>query len=355
MNSDSRIVQASARKFEAPLYQPFRVASGQHDSLENVVLTLRLKDGTIGRGEAAVAPHITGETVAGTLKNLREAAQELEGLCIEDYLGICAGWHDRLANNRCALAAVETALFDALARFLGFPLWRMWGAAPKILRADITIVIGSLEETHTKAREFHKKGFRAFKIKVGRDMELDLQRVKAVCTIAPRAQIILDANQGYSATETLRFLKLLRKEGIIPDLIEQPVAKGDLEGLKKVTRDSGVCVCADESASSLKDAVSIMSQRAAGAINVKLMKTGLIDALEISRLAQAAGVKLMIGGMMESNLSMTASAHVAAGLGCFDFIDLDTPFFIKGEVARNPYLSSDGVYDLRKVKAGIGI
>ncbi len=52
---------------------------------------------------------------------------------------------------------------------------------------------------------------------------------------------------------------------------------------------------------------------------------------------------------------MTAAAHMAAALGCFDFIDLDTPFFIKGEVARNPFLSAKGIYDLSKVKAGIGI
>ncbi len=101
----------------------------------------------------------------------------------------------------------------------------------------------------------------------------------------------------------------------------------------------------------LADALRIIKEKAAGAINVKLMKTGLVHALEISRLAHAAGVKLMIGGMMESNLAMTASAHLAAGLGYFDFIDLDTPFFIKGEAARNPYLSSQGIYDLSKVKA----
>ena len=63
----------------------------------------------------------------------------------------------------------------------------------------------------------------------------------------------------------------------------------------------------------------------------------------------------MIGGMMETSLAMTASAHLAAGLGCFDFIDLDTPFFIKKDFDKNPYLSSKGVYDLKKVKAGIAI
>ena len=167
--------------------------------------------------------------------------------------------------------------------------------------------------------------------------------------------MILDANQGYSARKTLQFLKSLDRAGIVPDLIEQPVPKADWDSLKKVTRDSKVCVCADESASSLADVLRIIKEKAAGAINVKLMKTGLVHAVEISRLAHAAGIKLMIGGMMESNLAMTCSAHLAAGLGYFDFVDLDTPFFIKGEQARNPYLSAQGIYDLSKVKAGIGV
>jgi L-alanine-DL-glutamate epimerase-like enolase superfamily enzyme len=62
----------------------------------------------------------------------------------------------------------------------------------------------------------------------------------------------------------------------------------------------------------------------------------------------------MIGGMLESSLAMTTSAHLAAGLGCFKYIDLDTPFFLK-EGVKNPYLNSRGIYDLQKVKAGIGI
>ena len=63
----------------------------------------------------------------------------------------------------------------------------------------------------------------------------------------------------------------------------------------------------------------------------------------------------MIGGMMESSLAMTAGAHLALGLGGFDYVDLDTPFFIKRGWDRNPYLNSRGIYDLRKVKSGIGI
>jgi L-alanine-DL-glutamate epimerase-like enolase superfamily enzyme len=355
LNNSSLIVKTSVKFFKASLNQPFRIACGQHDQLENILFTIELKDGTKGYGEAAVATHITGETIEQTLKNLNSIALWLKGYAIEDYLDISSHLHERLVHNKSAVAAVETAIFDALTRYLKIPLWQLWCSNPKQLRTDITMVIADLEETKTKALEFKRQGFRAFKIKIGRDMDLDFKRVQEVCRIAPRAQIILDANQGYSAKQTLKFLKDLSKFGITPDLIEQPVPKADWEGLKQVTRESKICVCADESASSLTDAIRIIKEKAAGAINVKLMKTGLVHSLEISRLAHAAGVKLMIGGMMESNLAMTASAHLAAALGYFDFVDLDTPFFIKGEVVRNPFLSSNGTYDLSKDKAGIGI
>ncbi|MBF0494019.1 MAG: hypothetical protein HQL28_02670 [Candidatus Omnitrophica bacterium] len=59
--------------------------------------------------------------------------------------------------------------------------------------------------------------------------------------------------------------------------------------------------------------------------------------------------------MLETSLAMTASAHFAAGLGGFKYIDLDTPFFIKGDKEKNPYLSASGVYHLKHAKPGIGI
>ena len=85
------------------------------------------------------------------------------------------------------------------------------------------------------------------------------------------------------------------------------------------------------------------------------MKFGLLHAREIAYLAQANGIGLMIGGMIESSLAATAAAHFAAGLKFFEYIDLDSPFFIKEEVSRNPYLNPRGVYDVRSVQSGIGI
>ncbi len=349
------IKNAQVSLLHAPLNQPFRIATGQHNSLENVLLVVTLSDGTKGYGEAAVATHITGETIPQTVKNLKIAATYLRGQDIGNYLTMSTYVHSLFTNNMAAVAAVEMALVDALTRHLNMPLWKMWGTAIKPFATDITIVIGELEETQLKAKEFYAQGFRAFKIKVGRDMDVDFKRVVAVARVTKKSTLILDANQGYSAEQTLTFLKALNKAGITINLIEQPVPKKDWEGLKKVTRSTKVLVCADESVSNLPQAVRAIKEKAVGVINIKLMKTGIINSVAIAQLARANGIKLMMGGMMESPLAMTASAHIAAGLGCFDYIDLDTPFFIKDGLRRHPCLNSKGIYNLSAIKSGIGI
>lgn len=351
----TRIQRCTVAPLCARLDGPFRIAIGQHDILDNVLFTIQFTDGTIGRGEAAVAPHITGETVARTTRNLKAAAHFLTGADPDDYLKISARLHEQMPDNQCAVAAVEMALLDALTKRWKIPLWRLFGLKPRILKTDITIVIGSLQETEEKGAQFYQQGFRSFKVKVGRDMDLDEQRVRALACLAPRSAIILDANQGYSDAQALKFVRTLKRAGIVPVLFEQPVARNDWEGLKRVSRLAGVPVCADESVSSPADAVRAIREKAVPVINIKLMKTGLIHAWGIAVLARAHGVRLMIGGMMETSLAMTASAHLAAGLGCFDFIDLDTPFFIRDGLKGNPYLSRNGTYRLSKSRPGIGI
>lgn len=355
MLNKSFIYKYAVSRLIAPLNQPFRTALGQHDSLENVLFTLKLGDGTKGYGEAAIATHITGETISETVKNLKALGQSLVGRDAKEYLKISGELHERLPRNKSAVAAVEGALLDALTRQWNIPLWQFFGNRPRPLATDITIVISTLKDTETTVRKYYKKGFRTFKVKIGKNEGLDLQRVKAVHRLAPRSAIYLDANQGYTAEQTLRFLKELGRAAVRPALIEQPVPKSDWEGLKKITRLSNIPVCADESVQTFSDAVRAIREKAVKVINIKLMKTGIFQALDIVLLARSARVKLMIGGMMESSLAMTTSAHLAAGLGCFDFIDLDTPFFIKKGYDKNPFLNSQGVYNLKTVKAGVGI
>src|SRR5512135_3713704 len=110
MESISFVIEdAEACVIRSPLVTPFRIASGQHDELENVFLRIRTSDGIRGYGEAAVATHITGETVAATLANLNSAAAALQGRRIEDIEGICHEFRPAFAGNHAALAALEMA------------------------------------------------------------------------------------------------------------------------------------------------------------------------------------------------------------------------------------------------------
>ncbi len=353
--SDHFIKRISVSLLRAPLSQSFRTALGEHKVMDNVLFTLKLSDGTKGFGEAAVAPHITAETVAETTRNLRLTGNFLIGQRVSDYLRISTELHARLPKNKSAVAAIEMALLDAFTRQWKIPLWKFFGQRARRLKTDITIVIADLAETEETVKKFYHQGFRTFKIKIGRDQDLDFKRVVAVQRLTRNSHLILDANQGYSAEETLQFLKRIQRAGVRPILLEQPVPKNDWEGLKKVSRSTKIPVCADESVASLADALRAIREKAVPVINIKLMKCGMLHAREIAGLARCAGIKLMIGGMMESSLAMTAAAHLAAGMGCFDYIDLDTPFFIQRGFDKNPYLSACGVYDLRNAKKGIGI
>ncbi len=352
------IERMDIKVIEAPLAAPFRIATGQHNTLKNVFVGLTLAGGVRGFGEAAVATHITGETVQGTARNLQEAAAVSVGEDISDHRSFLFAFREKFSGNHAGLAALEMAVLDAWTRTLKIPLWKLFGARTIPVRSDITIVIGTLEEARVGARAYACRGFRTFKVKVGKEHGLDLARVLAVKKAAPRADIILDANQGFDAAGMLRFLKELKKYKVLPVLVEQPVPRDDWDGLKQVTRalkGSGMFVCADESVGSLAGAARAVREKAVTAINVKFMKSGILEGEAIARLARAAGMELMIGAMMESSLAVTASAHMACGMGCFKFIDLDTTYFLKGALARSPYLDGKGCFDLSRARAGIGV
>lgn len=349
------IRKAGARIWRAGLTQPFRTAKGQHDLLENVLFFAELSSGVRGYGEAAVATHITGETAQETLRNLRFAAREVPKLEFSGLRALTGEMKEKFPRNPCARAAVEMALLDALTREKKMPLWRFFGTKPRTLRSDMTVVLGDVADAAAMTRAILRRGIRSFKVKIGKDFSEDLKRVAAVARLAPKCPIYLDANQGFTAVQTLKFLRELEALKIRPALIEQPVPKEDREGLQRVTRESDILVCADESASSLEDVKRLIKEKAVDVINIKFMKTGILEAWEIAKLARRNRIKLMIGTMMETALATTAAAHFAAGLGGFDFIDLDAPLFVDQKITRGFHPSAGGVYNLRKIRAGIGV
>jgi L-Ala-D/L-Glu epimerase len=323
--------------------------------MENVFLRVALADGTTGWGEGGVATHITGETLESTLSNLRRAAADLVGRDLSDYRAVCRSVGERFGTNRAGLAAMEMAVLDLVSQAGGFPFGRLFGGRLGRCATDVTIVIGSVREAMEATRRFYRRGFQTFKIKIGTDVEVDLERVRTVARNAPGSVILLDGNQGYDAEGMMRFLRALRRDGIRPRMVEQPVPRGDWEGLARLTRESGTLICGDESVRTLGEAITAVRSRTVNVVNVKFVKSGVLEAADIARYVRAAGVKLMMGAMLESALSITAAAQFAVGLGGFDYIDLDTTFFIRGPFGRSPYLDGAGRFDFRQAQPGIGV
>jgi L-alanine-DL-glutamate epimerase-like enolase superfamily enzyme len=135
----------------------------------------------------------------------------------------------------------------------------------------------------------------------------------------------LDANQGWSAKESVALLHALEKQGIIAEFIEQPVAADDYEGLRYIKERVQTPLLADESIFSLKDAKRLLEMQAIDYVNIKLAKTaGITQALELADLSKSYGVKCMIGCMLEGPISVAAGVHVAsAKADIITMLDLD--------------------------------
>ena len=222
------------------------------------------------------------------------------------------------ASHPAARCGLETALLDALCRHRAVSLWSFWGGADVRDRdTDITIPIAALERTVALAREWYRRGFRIFKTKVGIDAEEDIRRLEAVHRVFPDVAFIADANQGFTREECRMFVKGVGRFGGRILLLEQLVAKDDLDSMAALRRDTGVLIAAD--------------------INIKIMKSGVLDALDIAAFARTAGLRLMIGGMVETRIAMGCSFAMVLGLGGFEFLDLDTPLLLASDPVGGGY------------------
>ncbi|GJZ99554.1 L-Ala-D/L-amino acid epimerase [Tanacetum coccineum] len=355
------IHKAEGRALNVPLLAPFTIATSRIDKVENVAIRVELSNGCCGWGESPVLPFVTAEDQEMVLVKSGQVCEVLKkcgGMSLGDvlrHIGQLLPGHD-LASVR---AGIEMAVIDAVATSIGTPLWRFFGGASNTITTDITIPIVSPAEASKLASKYYKEGFKTLKLKVGKDLNADIEVLQAIRAAHPHCLFILDANEGYTSSEAIQVLEKLHGKVIslasdfseikvTPILFEQPVHRDDWEGLGHVTRVAktkyGVSVAADESCRSLADVREIAKRQLADVVNIKLAKVGVLGALEIIDFAKASGLDLMIGGMVETRLAMGFSGHLAAGIGGFKFIDLDTPLLLAEDPVFEGYEVSGPTY-----------
>ncbi len=341
-----RIISVDAIPWHVVMRRPFVTALGAKTASANLWVRVRLSDGSTGYGEGSASLAMPGETQTAMLRTVETVAPLLAGQSIADWGALLRRVWTRGAAHPTATAAVETALLDALTRAWRVPLYQWLGGGATSVETGLTLSAWSAADAARAARRAVVRGFRQLKIKVGSgDPEADLERVLAVRRAAPRARLLLDANQGWSVRDTERCVQRLRRARVPIALIEQPLPADDLAGLAYLTRRLRLPIAVDETVKTPADALRVVQHGAAHVINIKLAKSGLTGALAIIAIARAAGLRLMIGCMAESQAGLAASVHLACGTGTFAYIDLDSHLLTQptpargGFIARGPHLT----------------
>ena len=312
-----------------PLKTPFKTALRSVDQVEDIVVMMNTDSGHVGYGEAPATAVITGDTHGSIVEAIRHyISPRLIGQDIANLNHITHLIQGAMEKNSSAKAAVEIAVYDLWGQLYDAPLYRLLGGGDPVITTDITISVDYIDKMVADSMSAVDRGFESLKIKVGKDIGVDIERVKAIyAAVEGRALLRLDANQGWTAKQAVYALQTLEDAGVRLELVEQPVKAQDLDGMKYVTERVHTPIMADESVFGPTEVIELIRMRAADIINIKLMKTGGIsNAIRIADIAATYGVDCMIGCMLETSISVAAAVHVAvAKSNAITKIDLDGP------------------------------
>ncbi len=337
MGDKMRVEKINVYQAVMTLHKPFRIAYGETREAKTVFIEVVTDTGVNGWGEAPPTSKITGETVDTVVGAIRLMAGSLYDLDITGYMDVYRVIDATLRSNQAAKDGLVTAILDAVSKSLGTPLYKLLGGGGNIIRSDVTIGLDSPEAMARDAVSWVERGFRAIKVKLGGPLEIDFERVRMIRdSIGAGVEIRVDANQAWSPKEALKASRVLERYDVA--IIEQPVHYRDYEGLRTVKWGSSIPIIADESVHTSRDAALLASMEAVDGVNVKIAKSGgMLEGLRIASVAEAFGLDLMVGCMVESPLGIAAAAHMVAAHGGFKYIDLDSDLMLSDHPVRDSF------------------
>ncbi|MEF8814405.1 MAG: dipeptide epimerase [Halovenus sp.] len=347
MSGGTTVTATGFERVDLPLSEVFTISRGSTETATNVLARVTDGAGRVGIGGAAPVSYV-GETVEGVetaMPDLLAGVEEVGDPHAQQRIeGMLA---DAAPDRPAARTAVSIAVHDLAARQTGEALYRRWGLDPAAVPAtSYTVGIDTPAEMAARARRIRDSGYQILKIKLGTDD--DRRRLEAVREAAPDARIRVDANGAWTPEGAVERCEWLADAGV--EFVEQPVAHDDIEGLSRVGAASPIPVAADESCLTATDVPAVAE--AVDIVVVKLMKCGgLRPAVRQIATAQAHGLDVMLGCMVESYASLAAAWHLAP---LVEYADLDGALLL----AEDPFewvSLSQGRPDIRHVTAGTGV
>ena len=303
-----KVAKLSWTAFRLPLRSPFQTAGGEISHREGLILQLTADDGIVGLGEAS--PYFPAP--AGALRELTNALAEIA----PRLLGIGVERLEIDAPPPLA-CAIDTAACDALAQARGISIARLLSERPlDRVPVNATVAAASTAEAAELAAAAREAGFTCVKLKVGMAASLKEERgrVAAVrAALGPDVALRIDANGAWQPDQAIATIQAL--EAFDLELVEQPVAPGQLAEMTRVRAAVAVPIAADEDVTSVESARRVLAAGAADALVVKPMTCGGIrPALEIATLADDAGVAVIVTTTIDSGVGTAAALQLAATL-----------------------------------------
>ncbi|MBS3995733.1 MAG: mandelate racemase [Hydrogenophaga sp.] len=310
-----KIVKVECTPVSTPLKKPVIMPNTRITSIDSVVLKLTCDDGTVGFSDSGdTSSWYRGELQESIMGMIQQviAPRILLGedpRCIEK---IVAKMDLLVRDNNQAKATVDFALHDLKGKLLGVPVYELLGGRTmEAARQGWVLSAGKPEDVAAEAKRAKDIGFALFKMKIGYGtIQDDIDMVHAVRdTVGPDAYLTIDANGFWSYEKALHIIRRIDSAGL--DLIEQPLAHWDIEGMARLRAAVKTPIYADESAQELHNLKEIIDRRAADGLFLKLQKAGgLVKSQRWLTMARLGGLPVHCGCMIGSGLEHSPSAHL---------------------------------------------
>jgi L-Ala-D/L-Glu epimerase len=327
-----KIKKIECFRLDMPLSIPYTIAYETITKATNIILKLSTDNGLTGWGCAAPDVPVTGETPEDVIDNMENVIRGvLENQSPFQIARIHQQLKKQLVNSSSSVAMVDIALHDIMARRARLPLYQLIGGYKHSIETSITIGILSLDDTLDRAYRFLQQGFSILKLKGGLSLCDDIEKVlKMREKLGGDFRLRFDANQGFTAQESIEFIDKAKKADI--EIFEQPTSKKNEDQLGHVTQNVQVPVMADESIKTIKDAFRLASNDLIDMVNIKLMKVGgILESQHINSVAKAAGLEVMVGCLDECSLGISAGLHFTLSRPNIEYADLDGYMDLEGD------------------------
>lgn len=348
LRNDLAIRDIRSTIVDVPTVRRHKLSSLSVTAQSYVIVEVTLANGATGIGEAATlgGPRWSEESVEAIKANVdAHLAPALIGQPAHRFESATALLDGAAKRNNAAKAAIDTALYDAVGHTLGVPVAQLLGGTVRDSFPVLwTLASGDpgqeIEEAEAKlAARLHD----TFKVKIGAQAPAaDLARLGRLAgALGGRARLIVDANQAWDETTAARCLPALADLGVA--LVEQPLPAWNIAGLARLRSRPGVPIMADECVFSAHDMLEVARQAAADVVSLKLVKHGsLLNLKRVAGIAEAAGIGLYGGCLLESSIGAAAHLHGFATLrelawGCEHF----GPQILTGDLVVEPLRFAD--------------